>query len=155
MFVLAGFPIAVPSGFEFHRAQRGVLQAEYHNGGCAHAVPSWINTLFYSVFAILSHFLPSLTSSLPFTPSSTQCRTMMTTTLPHKITTHWTILLQPPPTTLSLPPPVHQKGSKRPVANGLTTKSSSSSTTLNQIALWQLQEASPWRNPNSTRLMPP
>ena len=115
--------------------QCGVLQAEYHDSGCAHAVPSWINTLFYTVFATSSHFLPSLTFSLLFAPSSTQCRTMMTTTLPHKTMTHWIILLRPPPTTLSLPPPAHQKAARRPVADGLTTKSSSSSTMLNQIAL--------------------
>ena len=45
-------------------------------------------------------------------------------------------LLQPPPMMpLSRPPLVHQKAWRSPVAGGLTTKSSSSSTTLNQIVL--------------------
>ena len=155
MFVHARFFVAMPSGLEFHwqggSVESRILQAHYQ-WRCAHAVPSWIDTFFYSVSTISSRFPLLPTSSLPFTPWSTQCRIIMTTKSPHR-TTHWTILLQPLPIILSLPP-VHPKASRRPVADGLTMKSCSSLTMLNQIALWQWREALPWRNLNSTRLVP-
>ena len=61
--------------------QRGFWQADLSLiRCCAHAVSSWIDN-FCSIYAISSHSLPLLTSSLPSTLSSTQCRTRITTTL--------------------------------------------------------------------------
>ena len=58
--------------------QRGFSQADLSLiRCCAHAVSSWIDN-FCSIYAISSHSLPLLTSSLPFTLSSTQCGTRIT-----------------------------------------------------------------------------
>ena len=159
LFVSAGFPVAVPSDFRFSGAAWiAHWEPSYCyklDACCAHAFPSWTNTLLCSTFTTLSHLLPWLTTLPPSTPFSIQCRTILTTTTlllkPQKIMTQPTFLLH-----LPLQPALAQKTLRRQVlvADGLKVKSHFSSTMLKKIVFWWLHEASAWRSCNSTRLIP-
>ena len=146
LFVSAGFSVALAvrhqilgCSVEMH-AERTSANIVLHRLNlatyCAHAFPSWMDTVLYSIFSTLSHLPLLLTPSPPSTPFSIQCEIIVTTTTqlhrPQRITTQPTFLLYLLPKILhqTLAP---QKTMRRQSAGGLKVKSHFSSTMLKQI----------------------
>ena len=126
---LLGLPLPLLSDFEFssgrivrYRSSQVALHRFDLDTCCAHAFPSWMDTLLYSTFATLSHLPLLLTPSPPSTPFSIQCEIIVTTTTRLlKITTPPTFLLHLLPKILQ-PALAPQKTLRRQVADGLKVK---------------------------------
>ena len=159
MFVLAGFPVAMPLDFEFYWQDAAWILASWSITDqmlcpccffmdrqllqCLHYIISLSSLAYiFTTFHIIQYTMQDQDNNNAGTgtlqdhgcdPSDHSALT----------STHNT-----QPTTTSTLESIKKTSSR------WTMKSRSSSTMLNQIALWQLQEASPWKNPNSTRLVP-